>query len=374
MNPFYARVPGSSRRRWRFSRSEPAAATASSNTAVTWRPSALSFVMGSGGETARETVAALSDRGERVGVVQVRLYRPFPARRSRRGAARACGAIAVLDRTKEPGSVGEPLFLDTVAAVTEAFADGELEVMPRIVGGRYGLSSKEFTPAWSPAFFDELKSRAPATPLHDRHQRRRLGNEPRLRRDARHRAARHGPRDLLRPRLGRDRRANKNTIKILGSEEAACAGLFRLRLEEVRLADRVPLALRAPADPGPLPRPRGGLCRLPSVRPSRPCGRARRSGAPAQRCCSTARHPPEDVWSALSRPVQEQILAKHIDLHVVDAGRIAREAGLPGRINIVLQTCFFALSGVVPREQAIERIKTGDREDVRPARGRGCRT
>ena len=291
-------------------------------------------------------------------MVQVRLYRPFPARALVEALPSNVRSIAVLDRTKEPGSVGEPLFLDTVAAVTEAFADGELEVMPRIVGGRYGLSSKEFTPGMVAGVFDELEGRATATPLHDRHQRRRLGNEPRLRRDARHRAARHGPRDLLRPRLGRDRRGEQEhdqDPRLRGG--TACAGLFRLRLEEVRLADgrRICASVLVRSGLPYLVQQAGfvgchqfGLLDRVDV-----LGRAAHGATLLLNCA----HPPEAVWDALSRPVQEQILTKHIDLHVVDAGRIAREAGLPGRINIVLQTCFFALSGVVPREQAIERIK-----------------
>ena len=206
VNPFYARVPGAV---------EEAMATLAERSGRRYRlvdyagdPEAerVVVVMGSGGETARETVAALADRGERIGVVQVRLYRPFPSDALVAALPATVRKIAVLDRTKEPGSVGEPLFLDTVAAVTEAFADGELEVMPRIIGGRYGLSSKEFTPGMVAGVLDELKAERP---------RRRFtigitddvsGNEPRLRRAARDRARRHGPRDLLRPRLGRHRR------------------------------------------------------------------------------------------------------------------------------------------------------------------------
>ena len=113
-------------------------------------------VMGSGAETIRETVAALNEQGERVGVVQVRLYRPFPAQALLAALPASVRQIAVLDRTKEPGSMGEPLFLDTVSALTESFADGEREVMPRVVGGRYGLSSKEFTPGMVAGVYAEL--------------------------------------------------------------------------------------------------------------------------------------------------------------------------------------------------------------------------
>ena len=163
VNPFYARVPdGGAGRDGPSSASAPAAATGSSTTAATPRPSGSWSLMGSGGETARETVAYLQARGERVGVAQVRLYRPFPAQRA--GSPRCprrVRRVAVLDRTKEPGSLGEPLFLDVLAALSEAHADGEREPMPRVIGGRYGLSSKEFTPAMVAGVFDELAREQP---------------------------------------------------------------------------------------------------------------------------------------------------------------------------------------------------------------------
>ena len=314
-------------------------------------------VMGSGGETARETVAALTDRGERVGVVQLRLYRPFPAQALIGALPSTVRSIAVLDRTKEPGSVGEPLFLDTVAAVTEAFADGELEVMPRIVGGRYGLSSKEFTPGMVAGVFDELKAERPR-------RRFTIGivddvSGTSLDYDA---TLDIEPPDTARAiffGLGSDGTvgANKNTIKILGSEEGLHAqGYFvydskksgSQTVSHLRFGPRPIRAAYLVQQAGFVGCHQFGLLDRVDV-----LGRA----APGATLLLNCAHSPEAVWDALSRPVQEQILTKHIDLHVVDAGRIAREAGLPGRINIVLQTCFFALSGVVPREQAIERIK-----------------
>ena len=237
-------------------------------------------VMGSGGETVQETVAAL-ERARRAGRRRCRCGCTGRSRRRRssRRCPRPCAAIAVLDRTKEPGSIGEPLFLDTVAALTESYADGERAVMPRVVGGRYGLSSKEFTPGMVAGVFDELARRAAAAPVHDRHQRRRLRDEPDLRRGARHRAARDGARDLLRPRLGRDgRREQEHDQDPRRRGGPARAGLLRLRLEEVRLADGLAPALRAAADPGALPRAAGELRRLPPVRAARPGRRARPRG------------------------------------------------------------------------------------------------
>ncbi len=358
VNPFYVRVPGAV---------EEAMAALADRTGRRYHlvdyaghPEAerVLVVMGSGGETARETVDALTDRGERVGVVQVRLYRPFPAQALIEALPSSVRSIAVLDRTKEPGSVGEPLFLDTVAAVTEAFADGELEVMPRIVGGRYGLSSKEFTPGMVAGVFDELKAERPR-------RRFTIGivddvSGTSLDYDA---TLDIEPPDTARAiffGLGSDGTvgANKNTIKILGSEEGLHAqGYFvydskksgSQTVSHLRFGPRPIRAAYLVQQAGFVGCHQFGLLDRVDV-----LGRA----APGATLLLNCAHPPEAVWDALSRPVQEQILGKHIDLHVVDAGRIAREAGLPGRINIVLQTCFFALSGVVPREQAIERIKT----------------
>ena len=242
--------------------------------------------------------------------------------------------------------------------MTEAFADGELEVMPRIVGGRYGLSSKEFTPGMVAGVFDELKAERPR-------RRFTIGiiddvSGTSLDYDA---TLDIEPPDTARAiffGLGSDGTvgANKNTIKILGSEEGLHAqGYFvydskksgSQTVSHLRFGPHPIRAAYLVQQAGFVGCHQFGLLDRVDV-----LGRA----APGATLLLNCAHPPEAVWDALSRPVQEQILTKQIDLHVVDAGRIAREAGLPGRINIVLQTCFFALSGVVPREQAIERIKT----------------
>ncbi|HEX7526725.1 MAG TPA: 2-oxoacid:acceptor oxidoreductase family protein, partial [Gaiellaceae bacterium] len=176
-------------------------------------------VMGSGAETVAETVASLNTRGERVGVVQVRLYRPFPAQALLDALPATVRQIAVLDRTKEPGSQGEPLFLDTVATLTESFADGERAVMPRIIGGRYGLSSKEFTPGMVAGVFDELKRERPrrrfTIGIRDDVSGLSLDYDANLDIE---------PAETVRAvffGLGSDGTvgANKNTIKILGGEE-----------------------------------------------------------------------------------------------------------------------------------------------------------
>ncbi len=356
VNPFYARVPDAV---------EDAMALLAERTGRGYHvvdyfgdPEAerVLVVMGSGGETVQETVAALTARGERVGVAQVRLYRPFPAQALVEALPATVRHIAVLDRTKEPGSMGEPLFLDTVAALSESFADGERAVMPRVVGGRYGLSSKEFTPGMVAGVLAELAG--------DRPRRRfTIGikddvSGSSLDYDA---SLDIEPPETVRAiffGLGSDGTvgANKNTIKILGDEGLHAQGYFvydskKSGSQTVSHLRFGPKPIRAPylvQQAGFVGCHQFGLLERVDV-----LGPAA-DGATLLLNCPL---PPDEVWDTLSRPVQEQILAKHVDVYAIDANRIARDVGLAGRTNIVLQTCFFALSGVLPREEAIERIK-----------------
>ncbi len=314
-------------------------------------------VMGSGAETVAETVAALVDRGERVGVVRVRLYRPFPTAALLASLPATVREIGVLDRTKEPGSVGEPLYLDVVAALTEAIADGGRDVMPRVFGGRYGLSSKEFTPGMVAGVFGELTRDQP---------RRRFTVG--IKDDVSGSSVPYDPSfDIESPDtvravffgLGSDGTvgANKNTIKILGSDQKLNAqGYFvydskKSGSQTVSHLRFGPRPIRAPylvSQASFVGCHHFGLLEQVDV-----LGRA----APGATLLLNCRLGPTAVWDALPRLVQEQILAKEIDLYVVDADEIAREVGLAGRINMVLQTAFFAISGVLPRDEAIARIK-----------------
>jgi pyruvate-ferredoxin/flavodoxin oxidoreductase len=314
-------------------------------------------LMASGSETATETVAALNADGERVGVLRVRLYRPFPADELVRALPDTARAVAVLDRTKEPGSLGEPLYLDTVAALTEAHAAGGLTGMPTVLGGRYGLSSKEFTPGMVAGVFAELAREQPrrrfTIGIRDDVSGTSLPYDATL--------------DIEPPEttravffgLGSDGTvgANKNTIKILGSEGNLHAqGYFvydskksgSQTVSHLRFGSR---PIRAPY-----------LVQRASFVGCHQFGLLERTdvlgpAAPGATLLLNSPYPPDETWAALSRPVQEEIIAKQIDLYVIDAGRIARDVGLAGRTNVVLQTCFFALSGVLPREDAIDRIK-----------------
>ena len=319
-------------------------------------------LMGSGAETARETVCHLVSRGERVGVLQVRLFRPFPSSQLLDALPATIRRIAVLDRTKEPGSTGEPLFLDVAAAVAESHMDGERTHLPLVIGGRYGLSSKEFTPGMVVGIFDELDRDRPrrrfTVGITDDVTGSSIPYDPSLD------ITPEGTTSAVFFGLGSDGTvgANKNTIKILGADENLHAqGYFvydskKSGSQTVSHLRFGPRPIRAPylvQQAGFVGCHHFGLLDRVDV-----LDRAAQ-GATVLLDCPL---PPGRVWDALSRPVQEQIVAKQIDLYAIDAGGVAREAGLDGRTNTVLQTCFFAISGVLPREQAIARIKDAIRK------------
>jgi pyruvate-ferredoxin/flavodoxin oxidoreductase len=314
-------------------------------------------LMGSGAQTARETVAYLNARGERVGVVQVRLYRPFPAGALVEALPPSVRRVAVLDRTKEPGSHAEPLFLDVVAALAEAHLAGERDSLPLAIGGRYGLSSKEFTPGMVAGVLTELAAPRPrrrfTIGITDDVTATSLPFDPTLDIE---------PAGTVRAvffGLGSDGTvgANKNTIKILGSDPDMYAqGYFVY--DSKKSGSQTVSHLRFGNDPIHAPylvsqagfvgcHHFGLLDKVDVV------GLA----APGATLLLDAPYAPDRVWHELSHQVQQQIIAKKIDLYAIDAGRVAREAGLPGRTNTVLQTCFFAISGVLPRDEAIARVK-----------------
>ena len=357
VNPFYARVPEVVAEL--MAQLGQRTGRAMEVVEYTGHPAAerVLVIMGSGGQTVSETVAALNDRSERVGVVQVRLYRPFPTKEFLAALPRTAHKIGVLDRTKEPGSIGEPLYLDVVAALAEAHADGDLTVMPRVSGGRYGLSSKEFTPAMVAGVYSELALERPR-------RRFTIGIDD----DVSGTSVAYDPAfDIESPDtvraiffgLGSDGTvgANKNTIKIIGAQDGLFAqGYFVY--DSKKSGSQTVSHLRF--GPRPIRAPylvtRAsfiGCHQFRLLEQVDVLGRAATDATLLVNC----RHAPDAVWDALPRGVQEQILAKRINLYTVDASRIARDVGLAGRINIVLQTCFFAISNVLPREQAIARIK-----------------
>lgn len=313
-------------------------------------------LMGSGAQTAAETVAALTARGERVGVVQVRLYRPFPVQALLAALPHTVRAIGVLDRTKEPGSLGEPLYLDVVSALAEASSRGERSQLPIVCGGRYGLSSKEFTPAMVAGVFAELAREQPrarfTVGIDDDVSSTSIAYDPHFEIE---------PADTTRALffgLGSDGTvgANKNTIKILGDEGLYAQGYFVY--DSKKSGSQTVSHLRF--GPSPIRAPylvqRADFVGCHHARFLETVGVLDRAGSSAALLLN-CRHSPEKVWATLPRTVQQQIIDKRIKLYVIDAGAIAREVGLAGRINIVMQTCFFAISGVLAIDQAIARIK-----------------
>ena len=316
-------------------------------------------LMGSGAEAAQETVEYLADRGEKVGLLKVRLYRPFSVEHFVAALPPTVKTLAVLDRTKEPGSVGEPLYLDVITAVIEAMAAGRapLRAAPRIIGGRYGLSSKEFTPAMIKGIFDEMTKAQPKNHftigIHDDVTQTSLEYDPAFstERPETIRAVFYG--------LGADGTvgANKNSIKIIGEEtdnyaqgyfvydskKSGSVTISHLRFgpQPIRSTYLIDRANFVACHQFPL------LERLHVLKTAEP-GAAFLLNSP---------YGPAEVWSCLPRAVQEQIIGKKLRFFVIDGHKVAREAGMGGRINTVMQPCFFVLSGVLPRDEAIAAIK-----------------
>jgi pyruvate-ferredoxin/flavodoxin oxidoreductase len=312
-------------------------------------------LMGSGAETARETVKALCNRSEKVGVVQVRLYRPFSVDHFLRALPASVQSIAVLDRTKEPGATGEPLYLDVVAAL--AAAGGALPVRPRVIGGRYGLSSKDFNPRMVKAVFDELRKpqrrHGFTVGITDDVSGSSLSVDPSfaIESDSVTRAVFYG--------LGADGTvsANKNSVKIIAEDAGLYAQGYFIYDSHKSGAETVS-HLRFGAEPIRAPY----LIESASVVA---CHRfdfllrqdVLQLAAPGGVFLLNSPYGPDDVWDKLPRLVQQQIISKRLRLFVIDASAVAREVGLGTRINTVLQTCFFAISGVLTREEAIRHIK-----------------
>lgn len=314
-------------------------------------------IMGSGGVTARETVASLAAAGERVGVLQVRLYRPFPAAELVAALPPTVEAIAVLDRTKEPGSNGEPLFLDVLTTLSEAHSLGDLESMPRVIGGRYGLSSKEFTPGMVAGIFAELASESPrprfTVGITDDVGGISLDYDARLDIEdpATLRAVFYG--------IGSDGTvgANKNTVKILAEDPHVHAQAYfvydskksgGLTVSHLRFGPHEIAAPWLVSKAGFVGIHDFTLLDKVDVLSTAQDGATLLLNAP---------QPPEQVWDALPSPIQQEIVERGLRLFAIDADTVAREAGLPGRTNTVLQAGFFAISGVLPRDEALERVK-----------------
>jgi pyruvate-ferredoxin/flavodoxin oxidoreductase len=317
----------------------------------------LIILMGSGAGAAEEAVDALQKLGEKVGLLKVRLLRPFAADGFLAAIPQTVKSIAVLDRTKEPGSLGEPLYQDVLNVYMERYAANSSAGIPRIIGGRYGLSSKEFTPAMVKAVFDELKKGAPknhfTVGIQDDVTHTSLDYDSGF--------STEDPRTVraLFYGLGSDGTvgANKNSIKIIGKGTNNFAqGYF---VYDSKKAGAVTVShLRFGPDPIRstylITRANFVACHQFQF-----LDRIDVLAAAEQQATFLLNSPfgAEEIWGRVPRQVQESILKKKLRFYVIDAYKVARDAGMGSRTNTIMQTCFFAISGVLPREEAIAAIK-----------------
>ena len=321
-------------------------------------------LMGSGCEAAHEAVDYLVSKGSKIGILKVRLYRPFDGKRFMEALPASLKTLTVLDRTKEPGAAGEPLYQDIVTSLVEGLSMGwgSIKTMPRLLCGRYGLSSKEFTPAMVKSVFENAASTTPknhfTVGINDDVTHTSLtwddafSTEP----DSVIRAMFYG--------LGADGTvgANKNSIKIIGEETPNFAqGYFvydskksgSMTVSHLRFGPQqirsTYLITKANFVACHLP---GFLDRYDMVKNLVPGGTFLLN-TPSSR---------DEIWSRLPTPVQKAMLEKQVKFYVIDATKVARESGMGGRINTIMQVCFFALSGVLPKQEAIDAIKESIRK------------
>ena len=313
--------------------------------------------IGSATDTLRATAAHLNTQGERVGVLQVLLYRPWSAKDFLAVLPANVRRVAVLDCSKEPGSSAESLSLDVAHTLAEAVARGTRSTLPLVIGGRYGLSSKDFNPAMAKAVFDHLKEKGPRSGF-------TVGiiddvSGTSLPVDASFDIEPQGLRRALFFGLGSDGTvgANKNSVKILGedpgryaqgyfvydSHKSGAETISHLRFGNAPIA--APYLLQS-AD-------FIGVHKFDFLTKLDVLDRA----LPGATVLLNAPYDAASVWDHLPRPVQEHIIKKGLRLFVIDASSVAQRLGLGPRVNTILQTCFFAISGVLPREEGIQRIR-----------------
>ncbi|MCB9055500.1 MAG: pyruvate:ferredoxin (flavodoxin) oxidoreductase [Chitinophagales bacterium] len=315
------------------------------------------IIMGSGGETVAETVKALNESGIKTGVIQVRLYRPFSLEYFINALPSSAKAIAVLDRTKESGAAGEPMYQDVLATMVEALQQGKIKSLPKIIGGRYGLSSKEFTPAMVKAVFDELKKKDPkngfTVGINDDVTHTSLEYDPEFKLDE------SGWRQGLFFGLGADGTvgANKNTIKIIGENTDLYAQgyfVYDSKKSGARTVSHLrfgPKPIRAPyliSKADFIACHQFNFTEKVEMLDFASDGAVFLLNSPYNK---------DEIWDKLPGQVQQQIIDKKIQFYIIDATTVARENGMGTRINTIMQTCYFALSGVLPKDESIKQIK-----------------
>ncbi|MFE8071164.1 pyruvate:ferredoxin (flavodoxin) oxidoreductase [Marinobacteraceae bacterium S3BR75-40.1] len=318
------------------------------------------LAMGSACETLEEVAEHLAGHGEKVGVLKVRLFRPWSAQAFLEELPDTVNAIAVLDRTKEPGAEGEPLYKDVSTTLLEAFSEGHLAQLPRVIGGRFGLGSKEFTPGMVKALFDELQKPAPRNHftlgIEDDVTGSSLAWDSSFRTDANSatfQAVFYG--------LGSDGTvsANKNSIKIIGEQtDQHAQGYFvydskksgAMTVSHLRFG---PQPIRSAYLIGAGEADFVGCHQTVFLEKYDVLEKA----ADEAVFLLNSPAPADQVWATLPRRIQQQIIDRRLRFYVIDAYAIAENAGMGRRVNTILQTCFFAISGVLPREEAIDQIK-----------------
>ncbi len=316
------------------------------------------IVMGSGAETVQETVEFLNKQGENIGVLKVRLFRPFDMKRFLAAIPTTVKSIAVLDRTKEPGASGEPMYQDVLTAITEAYINNKLPfAFPKVIGGRYGLSSKEFTPAMVKGVYDEMKKASPknhfTVGINDDVTFTSLDYDASFSTE---------PDNVVRAMffgLGADGTvgANKNSIKIIGEDtENYAQGYFVY--DSKKSGSTTTSHLRF----GPKPIHSTYLIERANFVA---CHQwfflekydVLRNAIPNATFLLNSFYGPDQVWDQLPRHIQQQIIDKKIKFYVIDGYKVAQATGMGARVNTIMQTCFFAISGVLPKDEAIAAIK-----------------
>ncbi|NOQ96716.1 MAG: pyruvate:ferredoxin (flavodoxin) oxidoreductase, partial [Calditrichae bacterium] len=317
------------------------------------------ILMGSGAETVHETVDFLNEQDEKVGLLKVRLCRPFSIKHFIEKLPKSVKSIAVLDRTKEPGSIGEPLYMDVINALAQAQADGELPLKssPKVIGGRYGLSSKEFTPAMVKGVFAELDKDKPKNHF-------TVG----INDDVTHTSIDYDPlfstekSDVARAMfygLGADGTvgANKNSIKIIGTETDNFAqGYFvydskksgSMTISHLRFGPREIRSTYLINQTNFIGCHQFFFLEKYDMLKTAVEGATFLLNSP---------YPLEETWDKIPKKVQQQIIDKKLKMYIIDAYSVAENAGMGTRINTIMQTCFFAISGILPRDEAIAKIK-----------------
>ena len=314
-------------------------------------------IMGSAGETVAETVHALNIAGEKTGVIQVRLYRPLSMDHFLEALPSTTRSIAVLDRTKEAGAAGEPMYRDILTSLVNALQQGKIDRLPKLIGGRYGLSSKEFTPAMVKAVFDELKKVNPKNSftvgINDDVTFTSLEYDPTFTLDE------TGWKQALFFGLGADGTvgANKNTIKIIGENTDLYAQgyfVYDSKKSGARTVSHLRFGAKPIRAPYLITKADFIACHQFNF-----IEKVEMLDAAAENAIFLLNSPynKHEVWERLPGQVQKNIISRKLKFYVIDATAVARDNGMTGRINTIMQTCYFALSGVLPKEEAIQQIK-----------------